>query len=685
MGLEELNLKGFYDSDSDNLVSDFYIPALKESIIYKRIAGYFSSNSLAISAKGISKFIENGGKMFLVANVVLTTDDQEAIKKAIGEKENELLEEMETIDDALEKGHLRLLGWMIKNNNLEIRIAKVPKGIEHKKKGILKDPEGRIISFSGSDNETVSGWLYNHEDFHVFCSWIDGDRERHLNPDQDSFEKLWNDQMNKVRVFKVSDAFKHGMIKNAPKDEEEFRTLSNEMAQELLKANREQFFEHKSRNEKLSRQNLLKKLRPYQNEAIDRWENNGRMGILKMATGTGKTMTAIGAIIKYIEEKGESIVIIVAPKQLLVSQWSDELVELGFSDIIEVMGTSSIWKNELKGALLKMELNRKKETIIVATYDSFCSDRFIDIISSTKFNILLICDEMHHSWAPIYRQGLLSMYKSRLGLSATPERYMDEKGTEEMQRYFGNIVFDFGIKEAIPEYLVPYEYYAEIVELTPDEKFEYDKLSSEISKRIAANNGEIDEWTFQKILKRAGKVTNSDSKWKAFEMILDNLPDMKRTLIYCSDKQINKVMEILHSRNIFVNKITYKEPLLYREQIIDSFISNDYKVIVAMKILDEGIDVPGIERAIILASSGNPIEYVQRRGRILRKSDGKKFATIHDILIFPWKNAPKEISNSEISILRKEMKRIDEFASSAMNPLEVMNKVANFKSILDVR
>ncbi len=682
MGLKELNLKGFYDSDTDDLISDFYIPVLKESIIYKRIAGYFCSNALAISARGLSKFIQNGGRMFLIANVILSEEDQDAIKRAIEDKEKEILDEMETIDDVLKMSHLKLLTWMIKKGVLEIRIAKVPKGIEHKKKGILEDQEGNILSFTGSDNETLSGWLYNHEDFHVFCNWIDGDMERHLKPDIESFERLWFDNTNEVRVFNISDAFRLGMIKMAPKDEDEFKLVSNEIAQELIALKSRKNAEPQLEIKKSLRINLHESLRDYQKEAINRWECNGRLGILEMATGTGKTITAIAAMDRFLMEIKQGVIVIVAPKQLLVSQWSKELKKLGFSNVIEIMKNSSKWKNDLKGAILKIELGYEKEVIAVATYDSFCSDNFVNIIQSTHIKILLICDEMHHSWAPAYRRGLLHKYDYRLGLSATPERYMDEKGTKDMQEFFGNIVYSFNIDKAIPEYLVQYEYHAEIVELTDEEKNEYEELTNQIVRKIAANNGEVDEVTLQMFLKRAKIVTNSDSKWNAFGIILDSIPNIRRTLIYCSDKQIGKVLEILHSRKIYAAKITYEEPLNHREDIIKLFNTDDYKVIVAIKILDEGIDVPGIERAIILASSGNPIEYVQRRGRILRRSKGKDFAIIHDILIFPWKNIPTAIISYELSLLRKEMKRIDEFVNSSMNPLEVMNKIVKYKSLL---
>ncbi|MCM1986817.1 DEAD/DEAH box helicase family protein [Methanococcoides seepicolus] len=681
MGLKNIHLKGFYDSDADNLLLDFYIPVLEESIFYKRIAGYFSSNSLAISAKGISKFIDNGGKMHLIANVVLSENDQNTIKKAIHEKEMQILDEFETMDDALKRGHLGLLAWMIKNEILEIKIAAVKNGLEHKKKGIFKDIEGNEISFTGSDNETIGGWLHNHEDFHVFCSWLEGDKERHLDPDIKNFEELWNDQLNSVQVFEISDAFKKGLIQNAPANEEDFKTLSNEVTKMLVEKSKVGYLKHNVA-EKPSKNNLDDFLRDYQIEAIGKWAENGNQGIFKMATGTGKTFTAFGAINHYLKEVGSGLIIIVAPTQLLVTQWSNQLKGLGYLNVVEVMKNSSVWKQDMNGSLLKIELGKANEAIAVATYDSFSSTTFVNLINKYKLNTFLICDEMHNSWAPKYKKGLLPSYQSRLGLSATPERYMDEMGTKEMQEYFGGIVYEFTIAQAIPEFLVEYEYHAETVELTDEEREEYHDLTHSIAKRIASNKGDIDDITLSIILKRSKLVSNSKSKWEAFNNILDSISSVKRTLIYCSNKQLPHILKILHSRKISACKITYKESPKERKRIIEDFISDKYDAIVAMKILDEGIDLPKIEQAIIMSSSGNPIEYVQRRGRILRKCDGKDFASIYDILIFPWKDIPENISKSELSIIRKEMKRVEEFVSTSTNPLEVMNDIIDYKYLL---
>lgn len=161
MGLKVLNLKSVYFSDQDNLLTKFYLPVLSNSMKYDRIAGYFCSNSLAIAAKGISNFIRNGGKIRLIANVVLSADDQEAIIEAIRQKESEVLIDIEGLNDQLKKDHIRMLSWLVKNNLLQIKIAVVKNGIEHQKMGLLEDAEGNVISFSGSDNETVHGWLHD--------------------------------------------------------------------------------------------------------------------------------------------------------------------------------------------------------------------------------------------------------------------------------------------------------------------------------------------------------------------------------------------------------------------------------------------------------------------------------------------------------------------------------------------
>ncbi|NVL91245.1 MAG: DEAD/DEAH box helicase family protein, partial [Desulfobacterales bacterium] len=320
MGLRNIKVKPAYYSDEDNLLEEFYIPVLSKSVKYDRIAGYFSSNSLAVAAKGISGFINNGGKIRLVANVVLSIEDQEAIKTALLQREKEVLTEIENLEDHLKKDHIRMLSWMVRNNLLEIKIAVVKNGVEHQKIGILEDSDGNIISFSGSDNETVQGWLYNDEQFHAFCSWKEGDNE-HLVPDTERFTNLWSDKGKRVRVYDVSDAFKNGLIRNAPRTDEEFKRLSQRAAEELLQ-------EHLKSYGKGERSKGIK-LRDYQRKAIGNWLESACKGIFEMATGTGKTFTALGCVKHLLEKEKKLVVIITTPYGHLSQQWQKEIAKFG--------------------------------------------------------------------------------------------------------------------------------------------------------------------------------------------------------------------------------------------------------------------------------------------------------------------------------------------------------------------
>jgi superfamily II DNA or RNA helicase len=675
MSLKDLELKPVYYSDEISILTEFYIPVLKEAKCYDRIAGYFCSNSLSLAAVGIAGLIKNGGKIRLIANVVLTEQDQEAIKEAIKNKEDIIISEFDKIEDELQRDHVKMLGWMIKSKLLEIKIAVVNRGLEHQKIGILRDSGGNFLSFSGSENETVGGWLNNDEQFHVFCSWKLGDLN-HLEPDIERFNILWENKGKKVKVYEVSEAFKKGIVKKAPKDEEEFIRLTEELKEALMDR------QHTYQNSEKKPQKVIN-LRDYQKKAIGEWVKNNYKGIFKMATGTGKTFTAIAAINEFLKTKNKCLVVIVAPTQLLVNQWVENLEYFGYLDIIKVMQQKNIWLEELRSSLLKMELNRSNYVFAVATYNSFCKDDFISTIKRNQEESILICDEVHHAWAPKTRRGLLHKFRYRLGLSATPEIYMDEEGTEELIQYFGGICFEFEMKDAIPDYLTEYEYYAEIVELNEEESRKYEDFSIKIARNIDNNNGKIDDKTFMLILQRSKILVNASAKWPAFEKILDNINEIKKTLVYCSDKQLPRVKKILRARKILAHQITYEENLELREEIIRLFNKDKVQVIIAMKVLDEGIDVPGIERAIILASSGNPVEFVQRRGRILRKSEGKEYSLINDIIVFPWKTIPLNISKSELSAIKRELKRVEEFAGCSRNPLNVIKKISPYNFLVE--
>ncbi|MCX6818518.1 MAG: DEAD/DEAH box helicase family protein [Candidatus Aenigmarchaeota archaeon] len=690
MSLKEVKLKAAYYSDSDDILRDFYIPVLSESTLYKRIAGYFSSNSFAIAAKGISKLIENNGKIQLIANVIISEEDQNAIRQALDNIENDCILEIKNIEEGLKKDHIAMLGWLIKNGKLEIKIAVVKKGVEHQKIGVMYDINGNIISFSGSENETFYGWLKNDEQFHVFRSWIDGD-DIHLQPDIERFDTLWENKSNQVKVYSISDAFKNGLIELAPKDADEFKKLSEKNIKQLLNS-------YKEMNA------IGVRLREYQKMAIQCWMNRGRKGIFEMATATGKTYTALGCLKKVIEEEKRLLCVISTPFGHLNRQWYDAIKDFGLDYTTIIADSSnSDWKRELANGVCDIENQVFDVLVVITTHSTLSSQEFIKNIKMCKCKMFLIVDEVHGVGATKRRLGLIENYVMRLGLSATPKRYFDEDGTDIILKYFGESLnekptFEFSLHEAIntinpddPDgkaYLAPYEYKPYFVELTNIELNEYIEKSKKIAKAyyLSKDKDEKNEYYQLLCILRQKIIVNAENKLIAFSQILKDMDDVSDCLIYCSDKQIDKVMKILDKMNIKKHRFTMVEGVAPKKEygglsersfILNNFRKGVYQALVAIKVLDEGVDIPSAKNAIILANSGNPKEYIQRRGRVLRQAKNKSKAIIYDVTVIPKLNekVPEEIASTERNIIRKEIKRLREFSISALNAIDCLEKI----------
>jgi superfamily II DNA or RNA helicase len=698
VNLSDLDLKSVYYSDEDNLLEDFYIPVLSNSSIYSRVAGYFCSNSFAIAAKGVANFIANGGRIRLIANVILSTDDQTAIKGALEQKQKEVLEEIDNLEDQLKKDHIRMLAWMIRNKSLDIKIAVIKKGIEHQKVGILEDEAGNMISFSGSDNETVYGWVHNDEQFHVFCSWKQGDTH-HLSPEIERFERLWQDRGRKVRVYNISDAFRRGFIKNAPKDSEEFKTLSMKASQELL-VEYSLYYKAVDKGKSIS-------LRDYQKGAIASWLDNNFTGIFEMATGSGKTYTALGCVNEILKENRQLLIVIACPYTHLLKQWTDNIERYGFHFKIVTADSSNYkWKTELTDITYDIKNKILDKLIILTTHATFSSDDFVQIIRNIRLPSFLICDEVHGIGAPERQKGLLSsFYDYRVGLSATPSRWFDDIGTQAIFNYFDKVVFEFSLKDAIntinPDtgnsYLVRYDYFPIFVELTDVELAKYEEQTLKLAKSFFSAKSDKDKNELFNLLciRRQKTVTNAEKKYEALRNLLLDKEELSDCLVYCSPEQIDKVQSLIGEFNIKQHKFTAEEGikpvpeyggLSEREHLLRLFEEGKYKVLVAMKCLDQGVDVRTASIAIFMASSTNPMEYIQRRGRILRPYPGKRKAIIFDLIVIPAiRNLHvKELFDLEKRILEKEMIRYNEFADAADNRLECIEKIVALYTKLGV-
>ena len=705
MGFKNLNnLKNGYDSGiNDDILNDFYIPVLKESVSYKRIAGFFSSSSLSIAARGIAGLIDNGGTMKLIVSPRLSPEDISMMEKAINDPEeiiaNVLLREFENIESMLRKKRVDALGWLMANGYLQIRVATVydskgkimseqaieESGLFHIKVGVLEDKNGDIITFSGSVNETASAWLRNVEEFKVFKYWVEG-QNKSAQIDIDKFEQYWEGHSQRVIISNLPEAVKNKLIACAPK---EFEKLQEEIIQE------------EKEEKKLSKLTFIPF--SYQLDALEVWKKKHK-AIFEMATGTGKTKTAEVCINDFFSsEKKSAVVFVICPQDTLAKQWLEDIKESGLNweNYVIADSSSANWKNKLEYALLDLSVERagKKDRLFVyATFDTYCSDDFIYLVTKYKMKskYFIIGDEAHGLGSPQRSKGFLDLYDYRLGLSATPDRWFDEYGTKMVTNFFGEDRFQFTLKQALntinpltgKPYLTQYEYIPRFVTLTEEELQKYINLSKSIVRNLnlAKNDSLIAEKVEQLMFLRADIHKSAQNKFIAFTGILDELgEDIKNVLIFVSPGQIDEVLNILNKRHIKAHRFTSEEGkspekrfggISEREHLIQAFKNGDYQALVAIKCLDEGIDIPQAEIGIILASSTNPREYIQRIGRIIRYNTGKDKAVLYDVIVEPSFNGVNiDLEKIERKIFRKEMDRINELSDNAINRLDVIDSV----------
>lgn len=401
-----------------------------------------------------------------------------------------------------------------------------------------------------------------------------------------------------------------------------------------------------------------------------------------MATGTGKTITALICAQDFLRTNKSTVVIIVCPYQHLVDQWQNELMRFGYYAVCCYRNKES-WYNRVIEKIRDVNLGVTDNAFIISTSTTASMDAFQEVIKRIRKNVLLIADEAHNLGAEKRQIILNKTFKGRIGLSATPQRWFDESGTDKLCKYFDKVVFRYDMKEAIENgVLTKYEYNPIIIELDKEEYEKYEELSQKINKLILAGVTEDDEGLSLLLIKRANIINDAKDKLEKFKSLIKNDGDLKYTLVYTSPGQIKAVQDILNENNVFYQRFTSRESNSERKRILEQFKCGDVGVLVAMHCLDEGVDVPATRKAYILASSANPKEFIQRRGRVLRKSPGKDKAIIYDFIAVPPKGA--EVSSATQSIIRKELRRFKEFADLAINEFSAKLKISEIAKLYNV-
>ncbi|TQQ85108.1 DEAD/DEAH box helicase [Peptacetobacter hominis] len=704
---KDIPLKLSYDSGFDDILKDFYIPVLSNAKSYDRIAGFFSSTSLATSARGLGEFIKNGGKMRLITCPQLSRSDADMLEYFSDDIDailsDNFIQDYEEIEDKFKRDHVKALGWMLANNKLDIKIAIIKKnghvydreeieksGIMHQKVGILYDNEENIISFSGSNNESASGWIGNTEEFKVFCSWKGV--EEYIYEDIKKFDSFWNDDRPDIEIKDIPSAINEHLITVSKDFEFNDIDIYKYYPEENVKEDEEEYIIENKKKEKLN-------LFFYQEEAVEKWEENNRWLLLQMATGCGKTRTAIKCMDNALKDTNKLLVIISCPQVTLSSQWEKDIENLDIEEhrSIRINGDIKRWDKLLLSEISKLSAGRYNNLVVYTTHKICHSDNFINILKNSSKNIIkfLIADEVHGMGAKKTRCGLLKLYKYRLGLSATPQRWFDESGSKLIESFFGNESFEFSLEDALTNinpitgktFLAEYTYHPRFISLTEDEIEEYKKITEKIVKSSRYKDDETNDYIEMLRYNRAKIEKKAENKYKELECLLDEIgQDISDTIIFVSDSQIDRVMKILGDRNIDAARFTQERStsisekyngMSERDWIIDLFKRKEYKVLVAIKCLDEGIDIPSATRAIVMASSTNPREYIQRIGRVIRQEKNKNCAEIYDMIIKPSFNLfyDDKLIEMEKRIFRKEMDRVLELSRNSINNVTINNMI----------
>lgn len=653
MVLEDLSLGTSYRSGRDALLDDFYIPCLQEAVRYDRAVGYFSSTLYQVVGLAFADFARRNGRMRLICSPALTPEDFEAMKHAddIGRRAQESVREdlRRLLDNPAAVPATKLLATLIANDVIDVRIAFADEdaGLFHDKLGVFEDAEGKRVSFRGSANETWRAWGYNHESFDVSCSWRNEQELLKTREHADDFQDFWRGREPGVVIARLDEVTREQLVRIAEDD------LDFAIEQVRVQQGR------------LLDQRPARTLMEHQELVLEDWEARGHRGIVNFATGAGKTLTAIEGVKRWTNRGGAAVIMV--PGRDLHAQWIREIeTELPDVQILPAGAghNKADWMQLLpifSGPGDPTEVRR----LVVATNSTFASDDFQRRLK-TGNHLLVVADEMHRAGSNKVLPALEgTACGATLGLSATFRRQFDAAGTDRLVEFFGDVLSPvIGLAEALMlGLLVPYDYRLHEVSLDDEELAQYQDLTRRIGQLISQGEsvGDPDGLLRMLLIKRARVLKQAKAKVPvAVDILRTEYQPGDRWLVYCDDKtQLNAVIEQCLAEGL-PTLAFYSGMPSDRDAVIRS-LGQHGGIVVAIRCLDEGIDIPVTDHALILASSTVEREYIQRRGRVLRRAPqtGKVSAEVHDLML---------VDPIGGALTRSEALRALEFVRLARNP-----------------
>lgn len=671
-----------YILPKDALVAEALVPAFKACTTARCMMGYFSSRSLAELAPGLAAFLHAGVEpLQLVISPFVTASDKEALSldpQAITAMAEEFL--LAPIPDewSLERHALKCLAWLVHDQRLQLKFAILRNSLFHPKAWLFAG-DGDTVAVHGSSNMTRAGLTQNREQVTVSRSWIGDEQRFHIARLQTEFETLWSGGDDDCVVYDLPEALANRLLREykgtSPPDEGDFDQLW--LSASALR-------EVETADDNVPGFAIPKHLKydsgpfAHQGDAVRSWFAAQCRGILEMATGSGKTIAALVAAHELWIREGRLLVVIAAPYRPLLEQWLGELAafSLAASYNLSTVGGPAPRSEVLATIRRGFKYNALSVAALVVSNVLLASDDLLRELASIKAPKLIIADECHNLGASRFisvPDG--DVFQYRLGLSATPVRQYDEVGTRALETYFGQVCFRFTLDDAIGVCLTPYDYYAHFVDLSADEMERWSSLTREISRfawKLEAN--EPDSHLEKLLRDRRLILENAESKIAALRRMIGSAAasGVRDTLIYATDKdpaQLRQVNDLLNESRILFHQLTYEETCSRQRtnQILTAFKGGQLQVLTAKRVLDEGVDIPTVRTAYVLASTTVRRQWVQRRGRLLRKSPGKEYATIHDFVVIPSIARFDAVDRDGATIIEGELARVWEFARLSRN------------------
>jgi superfamily II DNA or RNA helicase len=699
-----------YKTNTENEPVQFYLDALSNSSEFNLLLGYFSTAAINLLSLGFASFIAKGGNIKMVINHLLSENDKSVILKGLDKEETKRvfdltnIVELQKVLDEYDTHFFECIAYLISQKRINVKVIKPinGRGIAHYKSGVFYDGQD-YVGYRASCNFTLYGLSENLEQLDAYLSWENGRSNKLIKKELKIIDDYFLEKDTNVEYLPVEEI--EVAIRNTfgAKDLNELLVQEEELIKKKqslienrkLKKTINKIFDTINQEIRKPKFPHIEGPRDYQVLAYNKWIANNKKGLFAMATGTGKTITALNCLLSEFEKNKTYKAVIIVPTIGLAEQWEKECHQFNFRNILKINSKVN-WQDDM--AFLALAKNFiKNDYIIIVTYASFSKKKFQDFFKGLDKDTILIGDEVHNIGAPAIKRLLPSLHlEKRIGLSATPKRVYDEDGGNTINEFFNDkepYTYSFSMQEAIEkQILCRYLYYPHIVRLSEVEFDEYSKISKQLAKYFDGENGKykMSDEVEKLLLKRKRIIHKAVNKLEVFQSILTDefrkRGNLKYTLVYVpegiepdyadidtsieTEDDINLIDQYTKAvsrtdKSIMVKKFTGNTP--NRDKLIKDFGNGTIHTLTSMKCLDEGIDVPRSELAIFCSSTGNPRQFIQRRGRVLRRHNDKIYATIHDLVVIPNNINDESTFNMEKGIVQKELERVVSFADLADN------------------